>query len=114
MGAAIYQVADQSGYPAEDIGAYLLPMERARAFYYTYDSHCDLTNPDESLEVSRLFDEASELLINMGAFFDRPYGKWAEMVYRRTRQYTEYMRRIKRELDPNNIMNPGNLIKMEE
>ncbi|MFH1775234.1 MAG: FAD-binding oxidoreductase [Chloroflexota bacterium] len=107
--AVIYQVADQFGYPAEDIGGYLLPMERGRACYLTYDLHCDLDDPEQSLEVSDLFDSVSELLITMGAFFDRPYGKWARMVYSRAGSYTEYARKVKGELDPNNIMNPGKL-----
>jgi len=107
--AAIYQVADQFLYPAEDIGICLLPIERARAFYCSYDLHCDLANPEESLRVSTLFEEVSKLLVDMGAFFDRPYGKWAQIIYSRTVNYTEYIRKIKCELDPNNIMNPGKL-----
>jgi hypothetical protein len=96
-------------YPPEDVGIYLLPMERARAFYCSYDLNCNPNDPSESLQASNLFDRLSEVLVGDGAFFDRPYGKWASMVYGRTGNYSEYLRKIKRELDPNNIMNPGKL-----
>jgi len=74
-----------------------------------FDLHCDLADDNEVEKVSSLFDEDSELLISPGAFFDRPYGPWAEMMYRRNGNYAEYLKKIKAQLDPNNIMNPGKL-----
>ena len=53
--------------------------------------------------------EASEILVAAGAFFDRPYGPWAQLMYARSGAYAEKLRGLKRELDPNNIMNPGRL-----
>ena len=53
--------------------------------------------------------EASERLINDGAFFDRPYGQWADMVYCRAGTYTQKLKQLKKEFDPNNILNPGHL-----
>ncbi|GAH85459.1 unnamed protein product, partial [marine sediment metagenome] len=92
-----------------DIGVYVQPVERARSFYCVFDLHCDPTNDDDIQRVKALFDEASETLVNMGAFFDRPYGLWAQMMYQRDAAYAEYLRKIKAQLDPNNIMNPGKL-----
>ena len=43
------------------------------------------------------------------AFFDRPYGPWAQMMYDRSGVYARKLQDLKRELDPNNIMNPGRL-----
>jgi hypothetical protein len=105
----VSQTASERHYPLEDIGIFLLPMERARAFYCSYDLHCDLSDEEESEIVEDLFDEISEDLVAEGAFFDRPYGKWAELVYSRAGTYTEYLKKLKQELDPNNIMNPGKL-----
>jgi len=45
----------------------------------------------------------------MGAFFDRPYGDWAEMMYKRTGTYTKKLKELKDEIDPHHIMNPGKL-----
>ncbi len=106
---ALAQVAAKYHYSWGDIGAYVQPVERARSFYCLYDLHCDPTNANEVERVKTLFNEASEAIIDAGAFFDKPYGPWAEMMYRRNASYAEYLRKIKAQLDPNNIMNPGKL-----
>ena len=105
----VSQTASEYHYPPEDIGGFLLPMERARGFYLSYDLHCDLSNEEETEVVEGLFDEIGESLVEAGAYFDRPYGKWADLIYSRAGTYTEYLKKLKRELDPNNIMNPGKL-----
>jgi hypothetical protein len=96
-------------YPLEDVGMFLLPMERGRSFYCSYDLHCNKTEREEYSRVRDLFDKVSGDLLDQGAFFDRPYGKWASMVYDRAGTYTEYLKKIKAEIDPNHIMNPGKL-----
>jgi FAD/FMN-containing dehydrogenase len=47
--------------------------------------------------------------MNAGAFFSRPYGEIADMVYDKAASYTMALKRTKKVFDPNNIMNPGNL-----
>jgi FAD/FMN-containing dehydrogenase len=107
--AAISEVATRYHYPTGDIGGYLLPIERARTIYCEYDLHCNLDDPVDSQRVKELYEEASKVLADRGAFFDRPYGPWAEVMYSRAGAYTEYLKRVKKQLDPNNIMNPGKL-----
>jgi len=105
----IYQVAAGYGYSAGDIGVYIQPVERARSFYCSFDLHCNPADETEIERVRALFNEASEAAIDAGAFFDRPYGPSAKLVYQRDATYAEYLRKIKANLDPNNIMNPGKL-----
>jgi len=105
----VAEMAGKYHYPAADIGGYLLPIERGRTIYCEYDLHCSLDDPADSQRVKELFEQAGELLVDMGAFFDRPYGTWAEAMYRRAGTYTEYLKKVKRQLDPNSIMNPGKL-----
>lgn len=105
----LHKVTVKYEYPARDIGGYILPVERARAIYCEYDLHCDLSIPEKAENVKELSNEASEAMIDAGAFFDRPYGVWAELMYSRTGSYGEYLKKLKAELDPNNIMNPGKL-----
>ena len=105
----VAEMAGKYHYPAADIGGYLLPIERGRTIYCEYDLHCRLDDPADSQRVKELFEQAGELLVDMGAFFDRPYGTWAEAMYRRAGTYTEYLKKVKRQLDPNNVMNPGKL-----
>jgi FAD/FMN-containing dehydrogenase len=106
---ALSQLAAKYHYSAGDIGAYVQPVERARTYYCVYDLYCDPEDENDVERVKSLFNEASEVLISLGAFFDRPYGPWAEMMYRRDGNYAEYLRKFKAQLDPNNIMNPGKL-----
>jgi FAD/FMN-containing dehydrogenase len=47
--------------------------------------------------------------MDQGACFDRPYGDWAEMVYKRSGNYTVKLKEVKAEMDPCSIMNPGKL-----
>jgi hypothetical protein len=105
----IMEVINKYHYPLQDIGVYVLPIERARAVHCEFDFHCDLNDKDDTEQVKNLWKEVSERLINEGAFFDRPYGVWADMVYSRTGTYTQKLKELKKELDPNNILNPGRL-----
>ncbi len=106
---AVSEMCDKFQYPVEDIGFYLLPMERARAFYCCIDIYFNPELSDEFSKTLDLFDQTSQRLSEMGAFFDRPYGKWSELVYSKSGTYATYLKQLKHSLDPNNIMNPGKL-----
>lgn len=99
----------QRRYPPQEVGGYCLFLERARAVHLEFDLHCDLRDRGETERVRQIWLQASEILMNHGAYFDRPYGPWAEMVYSRAANYTQKLKEIKREIDPNNILNPGKL-----
>ena len=105
----ITETAEKYDYPVEDIGGYILPIERCRAVHCEFDFHCNPDDTDEKDRIKKLWLEASEKLIEAGAFFDRPYGAWADMMYSRTGEYTCKLKELKKELDPNNILNPGHL-----
>jgi len=102
-------VASKYRYAATDVGAFVMPVERGRTFYCEYDLHCNKSDAADTAKVSSLFNDVSEALIDQGAFFDRPYGPWAQMMYSRVGSYTEYLKKVKKQLDPNNILNPGKL-----
>jgi len=101
--------APQYGYPVNDIGMYIQPIEHNRA------CHMEITffyNPADSSEKSRiatLYRNVALALLNQGAFFSRPYGELASMMYERAASYTMALKRLKKVFDPKNIMNPGNL-----
>ena len=49
------------------------------------------------------------MLQDKGALFDRPYGYWAEMVYAKAPHYFSKLKQLKKEMDPQGILNPGKL-----
>jgi FAD/FMN-containing dehydrogenase len=105
----MYALAEGLRYPGQDIGIYIQPQHQGVAY------HCEFTLPfdrDDPIEVARtkeLFVRASEELIKKGAFFSRPYGIWANLVYHRDAQSTILLKKIKGIFDPNSVLNPGKL-----
>jgi FAD/FMN-containing dehydrogenase len=96
-------------YPESEMGGFLLPIERGRAIFCQFDLHCDPAEPKGKKQFQKFYRIVSENLIEKGAFFDPPYGIWAEMMYQRAGTYTDYLKKLKKELDPQGIMNPGKL-----
>ena len=105
----MYSVAETLKYQASEIGIYIQPQHQG------VEHHCEFSlpfDPEDSKEVTRvkeLYCKASEELIGQGAYFSRPYGMWANMVYNRDVQGTIALRKIKQIFDPKNVMNPGKL-----
>ncbi len=105
----VMEFINEYHYPLQNIGVFVLPIERGRAVHCEADFHCNPNDKHEVEQVKNLWLEVSERFINNGAFFDRPYGAWSDMVYSRAGTYTQKLKELKRELDPNNILNPGHL-----
>jgi len=105
----VMELINRYNYPLRDVGIFIMPLERGRAYHCIADLHCNHNDAPETAIVKNLWLEASERLIDEGALFDRPYGAWADMVYSRAGTYTQKLKEIKKEIDPNNILNPGHL-----
>jgi hypothetical protein len=105
----VFAAADALRYPVSDIGIYLQPQHQGTA------CHCEFNLPYNSGDkietdcVRELLETGSEALIRQGAYFSRPYGVWADIVYNRDARNREMIRTIKGIFDPNNILNPGKL-----
>ncbi len=105
----LQEVTNTYDYAMRDIGMYVLPIERGRAMHIEIDFHGDPRDREALPQLKNMWMEISERFIDEGAFFDRPYGAWAGMVYQRAGTYTQKLKELKRALDPNNILNPGHL-----
>lgn len=104
----VSRISKGLNYDQKDIGSMLLPVEPSRV-HFQYSFYTDPSNQQEYMKVKKLFESISTTLIRMGAFFSRPYGEWARLVYEKASGYKAMLRMIKKEVDPENIMNPGKL-----
>ena len=107
--AIIDEVAAKNNYPIANIGKYVQPIEHNRASHVEFSFFYDPENEQERQQIAQLNREAIVALMDKGAFFSRPYGDAAAIVYDRAANYTMALKRVKKVFDPKNIMNPGNL-----
>jgi hypothetical protein len=103
------EIAARHAYSISDIGSYLQPIEHNRACHLEFHLFYDPANSWEVERVRNLYRDAAIDFLNEGAFFSRPYGELAPILYERAAGYTTVLKRVKKVFDPNNIMNPGNL-----
>jgi len=105
----VFAAANGLRYPVSDIGIYLQPQHQGTACHCEFNLPYNSGNKIEIDRVRELLNTCSEALIKQGAYFSRPYGIWADMVYNRDAANKEMIRTIKGIFDPNNILNPGKL-----
>jgi FAD/FMN-containing dehydrogenase len=107
--SVMYELANEFGYPASDMGIYLQPIVQGANCHCEFNLFYDPQNPGELNRVEELSAEAVNVLMATGAFFSRPYDKSARMIVNRDAAYVEALTRVKEILDPNRVMNPGKL-----
>ncbi len=106
---SIYSVSETNGYPISDIGVYIQPRHQGVNCHCEFNLPYGPENTEEASHVRGLYARASDTLLNLGAFFSRPYGIWAKMAFERDPQEAALLRDIKQVFDPRGIMNPGKL-----
>ena len=105
----VFAAANALRYPVSDIGIYLQPQHQGTSCHCEFNLPYNSGNKIETDRVRQLLEKCSEALIKQGAYFSRPYGIWADMVYNRDARNKEMIKTIKGIFDPNNILNPGKL-----
>ncbi len=105
----VTRLVEKHNYPEGDIGFFILPIERGQAIYYEPSFYRDPDNEKDTKRTRKLWFEVAEEMLNNGAYYERPYGPLADMTYKRATLYRSILKRIKKIVDPNNIMNPGKL-----
>jgi FAD/FMN-containing dehydrogenase len=107
--STVFAAANALRYPISDIGIYLQPQHQGTSCHCEFNLPYDPGDKIETDRVRGLLEMCSEALIKQGAYFSRPYGIWADMVYNRDAANKEMIRTVKGIFDPNNILNPGKL-----
>ena len=107
--STVFAAANALRYPVSDIGIYLQPQHQGTACHCEFNLPYDSGNRIETDRVRELLETSSEALVRQGAYFSRPYGIWADLVYNRDARNREVIRTIKGIFDPGNVMNPGKL-----
>lgn len=105
----MYDIAKRHGYPYSNIGIYIQPMVQGTSCHCEFNLFYDSTDVSEMERVHELYISASQALMDTGAFFSRPYGKLAALVYQKDKETAAALRKVKSIFDPSNIMNPGKL-----
>jgi FAD/FMN-containing dehydrogenase len=105
----VFAAANALRYPVSDIGIYVQPQHQGTSCHCEFNLPYNSKNKIETDRVRELLETCSEALIKQGAYFSRPYGIWADMVYNRDARNKEMIKTVKGIFDPNNILNPGKL-----
>jgi FAD/FMN-containing dehydrogenase len=103
------ELAEKAGYPTSDMGVYIQPVVQGTSCHCEFNLFYNPENPSERKRVRELTTSATKALLAEGAFFSRPYGENAGMIINRDAASVAALTKIKRILDPNNIMNTGKL-----
>ncbi len=105
----MYMTANELQRQSADIAVYLQPVHQGVGchceFVIPFDRH-DSNDKHKALE---LFRRASRRLFRQKAYFSRPYGIWASMVFNADARTTMVTQTVKQIFDPNRVMNPGKL-----
>ncbi|MFX0070785.1 MAG: FAD-binding oxidoreductase [Candidatus Hermodarchaeota archaeon] len=90
------------------LGVYIQALNQGTSYHCEFNIYYD---PDDNMVVNTVkekFMDISTHLMDKGAFFSRPYGKWAKDAYAHQSQGTvDALKKVKKIFDPNNILNPG-------
>lgn len=107
--AQMEKLAADAGFPAEDIGVYVQPIQQGRNIHLEFQLYCDPADSKGMAKVDALAAKAAADLADAGAFFSRPYGAWSDVAYSRCPDTVRLLKILKDMFDPNNVMNQGKL-----
>ncbi len=103
---AAQEIADKNGFNSADMGAYFQMVIQGTTCHMEFDIY---TSPEDTGKIETFYLDLSKKIFEMGGYFSRPYGAWADLIYPHSDTFVKYARGLKRIFDPNLIMNPEKL-----
>ena len=101
--------AKKYGYPPQEIGIYIQPVQQGRTCHMEFNLFFDPSDQKEVKMIESIFSESIPVIADAGAFFSRPYGPVAKVVYDRCPDTVKALKMVKEILDPQGVLNRGKL-----
>ncbi len=92
----------------KDIGIYIQPLNQGTSYHIEFDLHYDPEDINVMNAIKEKDRDVRAQLMDIGAFFSRPYGLWAKDVFsHHNLEIIDALKKVKQIFDPNNVLNPG-------
>ncbi len=93
-----------------ECGFYLQPLVQGCNYHFEVQLYYDPQHPVAGPAVKAAFDKVTKLLFELGGFFSRPYGPWADGAYERVSpEIVTVLNKVKNIFDPHHVLKPGAL-----
>ncbi|MDR2356337.1 MAG: FAD-binding oxidoreductase [Clostridiales Family XIII bacterium] len=106
---AVREIAEDAGYPTEDIGIYIQPKHLGSSYHMEFTFPYDPNSAGQVARTKKVFHAAGAAVSDLGGYYSRPYGSWAGIQLNKDAQSYMALKRLQRIFDPNGVMNPGKL-----
>lgn len=103
----IMDCAQEFNIPEEEIGTYLQPINQNHACHMEFIFPCELGSEKKTNHLKQFEKIAVTSLMEAGAFFSRPYGSAAEIVWDQNPANYQLVRTVKGIFDPNRVLQRG-------
>jgi FAD/FMN-containing dehydrogenase len=101
------ETASGFGIKGSEIGVYIQPIVQNHACHMELMIPFEADDAERKERLSQLERQATARLMESGAFFSRPYGSAAELVWAQNPGNTRLVRLIKGVFDPNQVLQRG-------
>ena len=103
------RIAAENQYDISTLGIYMQPIMHGRACHLEFTGYYNDQDKKDCTKAKSLFSQAGKALSEAGAFYSRPYGEWADLAYAKCPDTVDALNRVKKMMDPDNVLNRGKL-----
>ncbi len=109
---AVDAAAEAAGYDAAELGQLIVPVYFGGSAYCESDLYYDPADSAQAGKAAEARRSAFSAILEAGSMVDKPTGAVADMVFAKADPgWLNVVKRFKRIIDPDGLMNPGQLIE---